>query len=66
MSTTSLLGRYTVRNGGSPFASYTDGSAYLKHDIERAIIIDFDLHHGKRHSYELGLELTSQATELKL
>jgi histone deacetylase HOS3 len=21
--------------------------AYLKHDIERAIIIDFDLHHGQ-------------------
>jgi hypothetical protein len=27
----------------------TDHTAYLEHDIDRAIIIDFDLHHGPFH-----------------
>lgn len=27
-------------------AAYADSLAYLEHDIDRAIIIDFDLHHG--------------------
>lgn len=54
------LALYTVSTGWTVYPSHVAEVrfvAYLEHDIDRAIIIDFDLHHGESKPHRLDGEI---------